>query len=121
MKKYFVILAFFAFPALAHAQMGGALAPSQPVMSPPIVRSQTFTPTTSTNPGRFEPSSVMQWDDAIDLANRLNRNNESLGLAAREAREQKSKEAVKPRVLSNDDLHPPKASNRRSEDGPAGR
>lgn len=112
MKKYFVILAFLAFPTLAHAQIaGGSLAPSQPVMSQPIVRTQTFTPTAATNPGQFEPSSVMQWDDAIDLANRLNRNNESLGVAAREARQQKAKEVMKPRVLSNDDLRPPKTSN----------
>ncbi len=111
MKKYFVILAFLAFPTLAHAQIGGSIAPSQPVMMPSITRSQTYTPTAATNPGSFEPSSVMQWDDAIDLANRLNRNNESLGLLAREARQQKAREVVKPRVLSNDDLRPPKASN----------
>lgn len=111
MKKYFVILAFLAFPTLAHAQIGGSLTPSQPAISQPINRNQTFTPTAATNPGQFEPSSVMQWDDAIDLANRLNRNNESLGLAAREARQQKAKESAKPRVLSNDDLRPPKASN----------
>ena len=111
MKKIIFIVAFFVFPALAHAQIGGSLAPSQPVMTPPIQRSETYVPTIWENPGRFEPSSVMDWDDAIDLANRLKRNDESLGLIAREAREQKAKETQKGRVLSDDDLKHRTASN----------
>jgi hypothetical protein len=111
MKKIIFIVAFFAFPALAHAQIGGSLAPSQPVMNPPIERAENYIPVTASNPGNFEPSVVMNWDDAIDLANRLQRNDESLGLVAREAREQKAREVQKAHVLSNDDLKRATASN----------
>jgi len=116
MKKYLFILAFLAFPTLSHAQVGGVLTTSQPVSSPPISRTTSYQPTTATNPGTFQPTEVMPWDDAIDLANRLNRNNASLGLVAREAREQRARETSKPRVLSNDDLHGPTASNGRTSE-----
>lgn len=111
MKKYLFILAFLAIPSISHAQVGGSLPKATPAMSPAIERTHSFASSDATNPGAFEPSEMMNWDDAIDLANRMNRASVSLGTIAREAREQKAKETSAARVLSDDDLRRSKTSS----------
>jgi hypothetical protein len=119
MKKLLCLSVLLLFPAISHAQTrgggsgnmnnpaaasggsggaGGSLGGGSSSVSAAIDRHHNAThgSTAYNNPGSFEPTEVLPWNQAVNLGQP--KPEKSLAEVARESREQAAKETVPPRA-----------------------
>ena len=119
MRKLLCLSVLLLFPAISHAQTrggsgnsmnpngnaaggsggaGGSFGGASAGVSPAIDRQHGATRgvTAYNNPGSFEPTEVLPWNQAVSLGQP--KPEKSLAEAARESREQAAKETVPPRA-----------------------